>query len=142
MFAAMNDKFTMAVDHARGLVRISMHGLLTLDDVREFYETRRKAHGQLGLPRNAHLTLNDIRAVKILPQETLAAFCEMLADPDYQSRRLAFVVAPTLVRAQVARALAGRDNARCFDSVEDAEAWLLDEASAAPAPALRRAAGS
>ena len=104
-----------------------MSGLFTLDDVGEFYRTRREAHKRLGLPKNSHLTLNDVRDLKILPQETLAAFCDMLADPDYHSRRLAFVVGPTLLRGQVMRALAGRESARCFAHVEDAEAWLFEE---------------
>ena len=104
-----------------------MSGLYTLDDVRAFYAARQRAHGELGLPKNLHLTLNDVRELKILPQETLAAFGEMLADSDYHSRRLAFVVAPTLVRAQVMRALDGRDNARSFEDPAEAEAWLLEE---------------
>ena len=118
-----------------------MSGLFTLDDVRDFYETRRRVHAALGLPKNEHLTLNDVRDLKILPQQTLAAFCDMLADPDFHSRRLAFVVGPTLVRGQVVRALDGRTNARCFGDVEEAEAWLLAETPAAVQP-LRRAVGS
>lgn len=136
----MNDKFSITVDRPLGLVRIVMRGLFTLADVGTFYEKRRKAHGQLGLPKNEHLTLNDVRALKILPQETLAAFCDMLADPDYHSRRLAFVVGPTLLRGQIQRALAGRENARCFNHVEDAEDWLLErQAAALP---VRQAVGS
>lgn len=137
----MNDKFSIEADRAHGLVRIRMSGLFTLDDVRDFYETRRRVHAALGLPKNEHLTLNDVRDLKILPQQTLAAFCDMLADPDFHSRRLAFVVGPTLVRGQVVRALDGRTNARCFGEVEEAEAWLLAETPAAVQP-LRRAVGS
>ncbi len=136
----MNDNFTIEADRAYGLVRIRMSGLFTLDDVRDFYEARRRVHAELGLPKNEHLTLNDVRDLKILPQETLAAFCDMLADPDYHSRRLAFVVGPTLLRGQVARALDGRTNARCFGDVEEAEAWLLDETPTVQP--LRRAVGS
>ena len=123
----MNDKFSITADRAHGIIRIVMTDLFTLDDVRAFYEARRHAHEELGLAKNAHLTLNDVRGLKILPQDTLAAFGEMLADADYHSRRLAFVVAPTLVRAQVARALDGRDNARWFEDPAEAEAWLLAE---------------
>lgn len=114
-----------------------MTELFTLADVRDFYEERRAAHEALGLPKNQHLTLNDVRDLKILPQETLAAFCDMLADPDYHSRRLAFVVGPTLVRAQVMRAIGERDEVRCFDNPAEAERWLLDEG--APATPLRKA---
>jgi hypothetical protein len=63
--------------------------------------------------------------MKILPQETVAAFCTLLADPTSRARRIAFVVAPTLVRSQLTRALAGRDS-RCFADPVEAEAWLLE----------------
>ena len=137
----MNDKFSIEADRAHGLVRIRMSGLFTLDDVRDFYETRRRVHAALGLPKNEHLTLNDVRDLKILPQQTLAAFCDMLADPDFHSRRLAFVVGPTLVRGQVVRARDRRTNPRCLGEVEEAVAWRLAETPAAVQP-LRRAVGS
>lgn len=123
----MSDKFTIVADRAHGLIRIVMTGLFTLDDVREFCEARKQAHEELGLPKNAHLTLNDVRNLNIIPQDTLRAFGEMLADADYHSRRLAFVVAPTLVRGQVARALDGRKDARWFEDPAQAEAWLFAE---------------
>jgi hypothetical protein len=50
----MSNKFTFTLDRDRGLVRISMQGFYTLDDVAAFFEARRKAHAELGLPRNAH----------------------------------------------------------------------------------------
>jgi hypothetical protein len=133
----MNADFSFDIDQPQGLVRITMAGMFTLADVRAFAEARREAHAALGWPKNAHLTLNDVREMKIQPQDTVCAFYKMLADPDYRSRRLAFVTAPTLVRGQLVRALAGRDDARCFDDPAAAEAWLLAED--ADAPALRAA---
>jgi hypothetical protein len=134
----MNADFSFEIDPSQGLVRITMAGLFTVADVRAFAEARRKAHKALGWPKNAHVTLNDLRDMKIQPQETVTAFYEMLADPDYRSRRLAFVAAPTLVRGQLQRALAGRDDARCFEDKAEAEAWLFEEEPAALP--LRRAA--
>lgn len=121
----MSGKFSVVADRACGLIRITMSDLLTLDDVDGFYAARARAHAELGLPRNMHMTLNDVRDLKILPQRTLAAFVEMLADPDYHSRKLAFVVGPTLVRAQVTRAIGSRPNVRCFAEMVEAEEWLL-----------------
>lgn len=121
----MSAKFSIRADHACGLIRITMSDLLTLDDVESFYAERARAHAELGLPKNMHMTLNDVRDLKILPQPTLAAFVEMLADPDYHSRKLAFVVGPTLVRAQIARAIGTRPNVRCFAEMVEAEEWLL-----------------
>jgi len=121
----MPARFTFAIDRPRGLIRISMSGLFTGQDVADFLFARRRAHAALGAVPGGHLTLNDVRAMKIQPQQTVAAFRDLLANPEFPSRRLAFVVAPTLARTQLARALDTR-KARCFAGVEDAEAWLLD----------------
>ena len=47
----MSDKFTFTLDRARGLVRISMHGFYTAEDVAAFFDARRKAHGRARLCR-------------------------------------------------------------------------------------------
>ena len=120
----MNAHFSFKVDPARDLVRITMAGLFTLEDIAAFAEARREAHAKLGCRPNQHVTLNDLRALKIQPQEVVTAFREMLAEPYYRSRRLAFVVGPTLARNQLGRAVAERD-ARYFDDPVTAEAWLL-----------------
>jgi hypothetical protein len=135
----MSAHFTFAIDRPRGLIRISMSGLFQAQDVADFLFARRRAHAELGAIAGGHLTLNDVRAMKIQPQQTVAAFHDLLANPEFPSRRLAFVVSPTLARSQLARALDAR-TARCFPSMEEAEAWLFDEASEAVAPPLRRVA--
>jgi hypothetical protein len=103
-----------------------MCGLLTLDDVRAFAAARREAHKALRCPPNAHVTLNDLRELKIQPQAVVAAFRDMLAAPEYRSRRLAFVVGPTLALNQLTRALAGREGLFFKDPIA-AEAWLFEE---------------
>ena len=57
----MGAKFSIRADRACGLIRITMSDLLTLDDVEGFYAERARAHAELGLPRNMHMTLNDVR---------------------------------------------------------------------------------
>ena len=126
----MTASFSFRIDRAHGLVRIKMAGLFTPADIEAFLEARRRAHAELGCAPNQHMTLNDLSGMKIQSQEAVARFRDMLADPAYRSRRLAFVAGRTLARSQLSRALDGRDNARFFDSVEAAEAWLLDEAPA------------
>ena len=120
----MSGKFSFTLERDRGLVRISMHGFYRLDDVAHFFEARRKAHAELGLPQGAHLTLNDLRGMKIQHQEVVTAFRDMLAAPEHRSRRLAFVAGPTLAKSQLMRALSGRD-AQCFADVASAERWLF-----------------
>lgn len=120
----MSASYSFDVEPRLDLVRIKMSGFFTPDDIRDFAEARRKAHAKLACGPNQHLTLNDLRGLKIQPRETVDAFREMLAAPDYRSRRLAFVVAPTLAQGQLQRALAGR-TARFFEDPVMAEAWLI-----------------
>lgn len=102
-----------------------MAGLFTPADIDAFLVARREAHRALGCGPNAHLTLNDLRGMKIQPQQSVSAFQDLLAAPEYRSRRLAFVVGPTLARNQLMRALASRQ-CQCFEDPAAAEAWLFD----------------
>lgn len=125
----MHPGFSLQVDRRRNLIRIVLTGLFMPDDVTEFLKARHEAHAQLTCAPGQHVTLTDLRAIRILPQATVDAWSAHLADPRTSVRRLAFVVAPTLVRAQLMRALANRDasRTRCFTDPVEAEAWLLDE---------------
>jgi hypothetical protein len=131
--------FSFSIDKQYGLIRITTSGLFGPDDAEAFLEARAAAHAELGLPPNQHMTLNDMRGLKIQAQEIVAAFQQIMADPAWRSRRLAFVVPKTLARAQISRAVAGRD-CRCFDTPEEAEAWLIGT-DAVEAPARRFATG-
>ena len=126
----MSDKFTFTLDRDRGLVRISMHGFYRLRDVAAFFEARRGAHAALGLPRNAHVTLADLRDMKIQQQEVIEAFQQRLAVPEERARKLAIVVDAAMARAQASRAISASDT-RYFTDVESAEAWLFADAVAA-----------
>lgn len=120
----MSAEFSIGVDPARDLVRIEMRGLFEPEDVQRFLRERAIAHRGLNCGPNRHVTLNDLRLMKIQPQQSVVAFRALLADPVYRSRKLAFVAAPTLARSQLMRALNGRE-ARCFEDVASAETWLF-----------------
>ena len=120
----MSDKFTFTLDRDRGLVRISMHGFYDLEDVEAFFEARRRAHAELGLPRNQHLTLNDLRGMNIQSQDVIQAFQKGLAVPEEKARRLAIVIDAALARGQANRAIDSPDTCY-FTDVESAEAWLF-----------------
>ncbi len=122
----MTPKFTFNVDRSRGLVRISMQGFYDRQDVEAFFAARRRAHAELGLPRNQHMTLNDIRGMKIQHQDVVAAFQAGLAVPGEKARKAAIIVVTSLARAQALRAVAD-PSVRYFTDVADAEAWLLAE---------------
>lgn len=129
----MSARFHFEVDPARDLVRITMSGFYTARDIEAFLAARAAAHAKLECGHNQHLTLNDVRGMKIQSQDSVQAFQRMLADPAYRSRRLAFVVDQTLALFQLERALANRD-ARCFATVEQAEAWLFERRTGEPLP--------
>jgi hypothetical protein len=122
----MTAQFSIKTDKERSLVRIRMAGFFTSPDIRRFLDARRVAHDALKCAPNAHLTLNDVRGMTGQPHSTVDAFQKLLDDPESRSRRLAFVVGPTLARAQLFRALDGR-NARCFSDPVVAAGWLLSE---------------
>jgi len=120
----MSDKFTFTLDRDRGLVRISMQGFYNLEDVEAFFAARRTAHAELGLPRNQHLTLNDLRGMTIQAQDVIHAFQKGLAVPEEKARRLAIVVDAAMARGQANRAINSSDT-HYFTDVESAEIWLF-----------------
>lgn len=120
----MPANFTVKADPARDLIMISMSGFFGVGDIQAFFDKRAAEHARLRCGSNQHLTINDLTAMKVQPQETVAAFQSLLADPVYRSRRLAFVVSRTLARSQLMRALDGRA-ARCFEDRAEAIVWLL-----------------
>ena len=132
----MSQKFTFTLDRDRGLVRITMQGFYTAADVAAFFEARRKAHAELGLPQGAHMTLNDLRGMQIQSQEVIQAFQQGLAVPEEKARKLAIVVDAAMARGQANRAINSADT-RYFTDVETAEAWLFADEPAARE--LRRA---
>lgn len=120
----MNARFTIAVDPARDLVRVSMSGFWDRDTIAGFVVDLRASHKRLRCGPNQFITINDIREMKIQSQDVVAAFHTMLSDPTIRSRRLAFVVASSLARMQLGRAISGRD-ADSFTDPAAAEAWAL-----------------
>ena len=128
----MSDKFSFTLDPDRGLVRIRMHGFYSLRDVAAFFEARRRALAALGLPQGAHITLNDLRGMKIQQQEVIQAFQQGLAVPGEKARKLAIVVDAAMARGQANRAINSADT-RYFTDVDSAEAWLFAEERSAAA---------
>ena len=132
----MPARFTFEIDRPRNLVRIVMTGLFEPADAAHLFEERRKAYALLDCGPHQHVVLADVRAMKIQPQQTVAAFQALMADRESRARRLAFVVAPTLVRSQLMRTLVGGD-CRCFSDPVEAEAWLLEGEPEAVDPEAR-----
>lgn len=128
----MNADYAFEVDPSRDYIQLRMSGFFSADDMPAFIEARHAAHARLTCAAHAHVTLNDIRTLKIQSQDLVDAFGRMLSVSAYHARRLAFVAGPGLLRTQVRRAIAGRDDVQCFESKRMAEAWLFSRAFAAP----------
>jgi hypothetical protein len=120
----MAAQFTVRAEPSRDLIRIAMSGFFNPDDIQAFCDARAAQHARLTCGPNQHVTLADLRAMKVQAQDVVAAFQNMLADPAYRSRKLAFVVDRTLARSQLMRALNGR-TAKCFENRVAAEQWLF-----------------
>lgn len=122
----MDAIFEIQVDPARHLMRLRLGGFFDAASVAALLAARQAAFGQLRCPINQHLALADVRAMRIQAQEMVGAFTSMLGNSATQSRRLAFVVAGTLARGQLQRAL-GTRVACCFTDPVEAERWVLSD---------------
>lgn len=118
--------FSIDVDAAASIVRITMSGFFNPSDIERFVDARNLAHRELCCGPNDHVTLVDITQMSIQSAESVEAFGRVLSEPRFASRGIAFVVARSLARAQICRAAAGR-NAMFFTASVDAERWLLDQ---------------
>ena len=121
----MKAKFDISVNVERSLVRMTMSGFFSSEDIAQFVIARDEVHHMLQCRPNQHLTLVDIREMDIQAQDIVVAFQHILADPSKASKRLAFVVARSLARMQIQRAADSRD-ASYFSEVHEAEHWLLN----------------
>ena len=121
----MSATYSIQTDVVRNIVRITMTGFFAPEDVAGFLAARAAAHARLTCAPNQHCTVNDVRAMKIQSQDIVAAFQNVLADPAYRSRKLAFVIAPTLARTQLLRAIGSRC-VQTFDTLAEAEGWVRE----------------
>lgn len=128
----MTAQFSVCAEPARDLIRITLSGFFDAQEIAAFRESMAAAHRDLNCGPNRHVTLVDASAMKVQSQDMVAAFGGLLADSSFHSRRLAFVVDPTLLRSQVRRALDGRA-AQWFGTKSAAEAWLFASNAAAAA---------
>ncbi|MDB5676318.1 MAG: hypothetical protein JWM65_3300 [Sphingomonas bacterium] len=128
--------YAFEADRPHGLLRIRLSGFWDEDTARAFAVDQQAAVAALGSARGQHLVLTDLSGFKIQSQEVLhmcKAFIDGAGNP---SRRLALVFGEGLARNQWKRVL-GRNNMKMFNTVREAEQWLLaPEAADATSTAL------
>ncbi len=119
-----NASYSIEVDKARGLLRITMSGFFTEDEVLRFVADKDTAINEMGGLSCHQFTLVDIREMQIQTQEIVMTFRRVLSDQTAIAKPIAFLVSPSLARSQIRRA-AGDRKAEYFTSIEAAETWLL-----------------
>lgn len=127
----MSAEFSFHVDPARQLVRITMGGFFSKQDIQRFALAQDEAYARLTCSRNQHVTMVDIRAMQIQAQDSVAAFQMRMSNPKVAAKRIAFVVSKSLTRMQIKRATSNL-NAQLFSSYGDAEAWLFEDVKTGP----------
>jgi hypothetical protein len=135
----MDPTYAITIEPERKLLRIVMSGFFAFENAAQLEIDRHAALVRLGCARNQHVTLVDVTACKLQPQDVVLAFQVALANPRYMSRRIALVTGNSGVRMQVRR-VTTPSHANFFETTEAAEAWLFEEvrpdARAALAPLL------
>jgi len=115
--------FTIETQAEHKLVRIKLSGMLTLEEVEEFYRQEHDAIRRMGCALGEQIVLVDMTECPIQMQEIVSAFQDTMDRPD-RAWRLAMVTGGSLSRIQ-ARRIAKRDHVAMFDTAAQAEAWLV-----------------
>lgn len=117
----------VTADPTRNLVIVHMGGFLSPDEVGAFSRDRDAAVESMGLRSGEYDMLIDTAEAIIQPQEIVTAFQMLITNSKYAARRIAVARKSSLTRMQTNRILGIRDNAAVFDTIEEAQAWLLSE---------------
>lgn len=126
----MSAHFTVVPDFGRRLLDVTMSGFFTPDDVARYAAAVDAATTAIGGAPATQVMINDISGMNIQGQEIVDRFRAFVANPRYQGRRVAFIVAGSLARHQLVRIIGSR-TVQLFGSRTEAEAWLFEGERAA-----------
>ena len=116
-------RFEISVDPMRALVRATLAGFFTVEDVRQFAQAEQAAAESLGCPPGEHRALIDATRSEVHSREVAEAFAHMVSASPLRARRLAVVAINTLHRIQTRRIIS-TDRSAMFATIEEAEAWI------------------
>ncbi|RZL17640.1 MAG: hypothetical protein EOP64_13525 [Sphingomonas sp.] len=119
----MDAHFSIEIEPERCLIHIIMGGFFGNEDMSEFRNDLTEKLYRLGCSPNDHLTLCDVSAMKIQTQDMVGVFSNVVGDPVFRSRKLAFVTGSTLARMQTRR-LTNREGVAYFTDADEARKWL------------------
>ena len=116
--------FTISTDASRRLVKISISGLLSADDVDRLYREEHQALRDMGCPIGQQVVIADLTNCPLQFQEVVAAFRTNFGDPS-RARKLALVMGKSAARMQ-ARRIIPAEGAALFNTLDEAEAWIAE----------------
>lgn len=117
--------FEIKTEPGRRLVRLKLSGMLSEADVTELYRQEHAAILAMGCRLGEHLLLIDSTDNLLQTQSVIEAFKHQMAKPS-RAKRIAVVTGQSLSRMQ-ARRLLTEQPGRTFETMAEAEAWLLTE---------------
>jgi hypothetical protein len=114
-------------NRALKLVRVTMSGLLTEDEVRSFGQAKEDAVRDMGLKSGEYLMLIDARGNTVHTQQVMEILADLVTHSRLKAKRIATVREGALTRLQSGRLSKLRDDYRVFDNMGEAESWLFQE---------------
>jgi hypothetical protein len=116
--------YTIATEPANRLVRITISGMLTVEQVASLYREEHAAIREMACPLGQQVVLVDLRKCPLQFQEVVKTFKDKIGG-EHSARRIALVTGDSAARMQ-ARRIIERDGAALFATLAEAETWLLD----------------
>jgi hypothetical protein len=119
--------FQVETNHAERMIFLRMAGVLSVDEAHACAAAKEAAVDSLGPPYD-HMTLVDVRGLRLQPQEIFAIFTNFVATTRHKSRKVAIVGGEGTARMQfrrVAERAPLRDDMRLFTVMAEARDWLV-----------------
>ncbi|HEU0067433.1 MAG TPA: hypothetical protein VFQ57_09365 [Sphingomonas sp.] len=117
--------FEIAVDAGRKLIRATMWGFMTVEEVYDFSRQEQTAIKRMGCGSGEFLLLIETHGATTQSQDVVAAFQDIIVNSPLKAKKIASVRAGSLSRIQTRRMMMVRENIAVFETVEEAEVWLL-----------------
>lgn len=116
--------YKIEVDIPFRMLKLTLEGFWTVEVAHRFATEQELAVARLGPPYGTHLTLADVRNFEVQRREVVDVIRNLVVNARSTYRRIALVGQSALSKLQFARIIE-RDNARIFNNLNEAHAWLL-----------------
>ncbi|MDE0932004.1 MAG: hypothetical protein OSA47_00160 [Novosphingopyxis baekryungensis] len=120
--------FALSVEPTRRLISITLPSNIDPAIAREIGAAKARAADQLGDIERGHVTLFDVRALRVQPQSIMQMFADFVRDTPRKSLKVAILVGEGTSRMQfrrLAEAEAIREDLKLFTERTSAVDWLL-----------------